>query len=1082
MIKNKLYPFIEKYINEYLFGFTKEQMNLAISKGELELNKINLRPDKINSIMDDSNVPFWIKVGLINKIYIGCSLMNIIGEIPLEVKIEGIDVILSPNYKWINENLKDDSSEPNEHVKKNPVGLDINNAEDLDIKFDTSIFNKESMEEIFKDKSLVSYLVNSLLNYLYDFYNMIHYAVTLKINKFRIRIEDDQLFTYEGKFVLGIKIENIKGKMGFKGNHKKDSLKIENLSVFWENEPKIIISNEYLSKSMIIGKLEKDYYDRIKDINFDLINNNENNPNIKLIIDGFSMTVNFGTKNTEVGKSDIFNIQDNLKKCYCQISSNELVINVYPEFLKSINHFTCFMSSFSVIEKIKKYRPNSRPFNINKNQKSINSSEKKEIVKNWLHYLIWRHKMLNKTLKENPIREEFKRFYNIYHKRVDVYKLMEKIRKNKEKKGNENKEEPNDNQKKKEENITPNKEKEAPISGYYEEIYTYDKFVTKHGEDKDSEKSKENYQKYLDKMIKKKYSNFSSVIEVKIKGFIINLHPSLNRSVDINNRIIINFSGLEMKIEVSQEQFNFNLGLLSIDIGTSDVIRGERVILCPTSYRTNFTNQKIDNNNNSNLMIISNSNSINSLIEEKNKGAGLTGLLKKYNPNHEEKTKIIEDALSKIGDEPKYNLKKINYENTTLRGKANLLLNSNPSVYSMLNYGTRKSYKTSQDNGEAYYNINNKTRNSSFARTIIGNYTMSDLGLKQKLKKQKNELNISQAINNYNTNMRKNTPLNNLRNSSENNLANSVNINKLRGKNKIILKSEKNNSEFNHSNSPLNFIEIYSNSKIGALNLNYIKYNNSFSLDDFSIQIGTIRLHLFPQYLIDMITIYLDFQKSQNSLQFKKSQVRSTDGGGMDGTKTLLKMRQGFIRILSELPDNQKSESIKEYINYLDNEIQKLLRFNEDIDIYPFFELNYLFSFFPKGIKFYFDYENIECVYYNKMEKMLGKFMISPYNINLSISLSKLVASFFGITLEINNLLESKVMMEKLIDKCQKMLNDKKDLVELIIEPCYKTIKEELLNNGIFDREILNNIKENNDLQISQIKKSVNKLPIVNKK
>ena len=44
---------------------------------------------------------------------------------------------------------------------------------------------------------------------------------------------------------------------------------------------------------MIIGKLEKDYYDRIKNIHFDLINNSDNNPNIKQIVDGFSMTVIF---------------------------------------------------------------------------------------------------------------------------------------------------------------------------------------------------------------------------------------------------------------------------------------------------------------------------------------------------------------------------------------------------------------------------------------------------------------------------------------------------------------------------------------------------------------------------------------------------------------------------------------------------------------------------------------------------------------------------------------------------------------------------------------------------------------------
>ena len=1081
MIKNQLYPYIEKYINEYLYGFTKEQMNLAITKGELELNKINLRPDKINTMMDESNVPFWIKVGLINKIYVGCSLMNIIGEIPLEAKIENIDVILSPSYKWINKNLNDISSELNEYIGQNPLGFDLNNNDNLEIKFDTSIFNKQSMEEIFKDKSLVSNLVNSILKSLYDFYNMINFAVTLKINKFRIRIEDDQLFSYYGKFVLGIKIENIKCKLGFKGNQKKNSLKIENLSVFWENEPKIIISNEILSKSMVIGKIDKEYYNKIEGINFDAINS-ENNPNIKLIVDGFCMTINFGTKSTEVGKTDIFNIQDNLKKCYFQISSNELVINVYPEFLNSINHFTSFMSNFSVIEKIKKYRPDRRPFDINKNQKTLSGNEKKEIVKNWLYYFIWKHKMLNKTetLKENPIRAEFNRFYNIYHKRVDVFQLMEKMKKLKEEKEkkeeNENKDGPKDNSKNKEENVTPAKEKETPIDGYYEEIYTFDQYINKYGGQKDSEKSSENYKKYLDRMIKKKYSNFSSIIEINIKGLVLNLHPSLNRSVDINNKILVNFAGIEMKIEVSQEQFNFNLGLLSIDIGPSDIIHGERVILCPTSHRTIFTNQKNDVNN-SNLMIISNSSTINTLIEEKNKRAGLTGLLKKFNPNHEEKIKIIEDALSKVGDEPKYNIKKYNFENATLKASPNILLNSNASVYSVMNFGTRLSYKTRQDNDEQMY-INNIPRNSSFAKTIIGNYSRNDLGLKYKLNKQKNELSISQAINTYNVNKRKNTPNEKLRNSSENNLMNTANDLNIRTRNKILLKSNKNNTDINHNNSPLNLIEIYSNSKIGALKLNYTKNNNSFSLDDFSIQIGTIRLHLFPQYLIDMITIFLDYQKSQNRPQFKKSQIRSTDGGGMEGEKSLLKMRQDFLQILLGIPDYEQKEWIKEYMKYLKNEIQKLLRFNQDIDIKPFFELNYLFSFFPKGIKFFFDYENIECVYYNKMEKMLGKFMISPYNINLSISLSKIVASFLGINIEINNLMESKVMMEKLMDKCQKMLNDKKDIIELIIEPCYSTIKEEILKSGIFGDD-KNNI---NDSQKIRIKKVVNKLPIVDTK
>ena len=1084
MIRNQLYPYIEKYINDYLYGFTKEQMNLAITQGKLELNSINLRPDAINKIMNENNIPFWIKAGLINKIYVGCSLMNIIGEIPLEATIEGIDIILSPSYKWINENLEIIRG-ISEYIKENPIGLDLNDNDNLSKKFDTSIFNKSNIEEIFKDKTIISNLANSLLKSLYDFYNMTNYAVILKINKFRIRIEDDELFNYEGKFVLGIKIENIICKMGFKGSQKKNSLKIENFSVFWENQPQIIIKNEFLNKSMILGKIGADYYDQIKSINFNIINDNYKNFNIKLIIDNFSMTINFGTKNKEKGTADIFNIQDNLKKTYFQISSNELIINIYPEFLKVINHFSSFSSNFSVIEKIKKYRPNKRPYDINKNEATLNNKTKKEIVKNWLHYFIWKNKIQKKSdvLSENPFRAEFNRFYNIYHKRVDVYELLEKIKeKEKEKeKENGNKEESKENN-----NIDNNKDNnENEISGLYEEIYTFDKYVKKYRRDKDSDKTKEDYEKYLDKKLKKKYSDFSSTIEMLIKGFIINLHPSLNRNIDINNNIVINFSGIDIKIGISPEQFNFNLGLQTIDIGTRELIYGERVILCPTSYRTNLLNQD-KGIYNSNIIITPTDNNINTIHEQQKREAGLTGLIKKFNPNHEEKIKIIDDALSKIGDEPK-NIKNFYYEyntnnkTTTLRNRPNILLNSNATVngFNKIN-NLRKSYVTKI--GESNY-YSGKPRNSSFAKTIIENFNETDLRLKQKLNKQKNELNISQAINNYNTNnsnKRNNTPLNNGRNTSVSNLMNSYSTIKLKSKNKFIFKDNNTNTNTKNNNSPLGFLEIYSNSKIGELKLKYIKYNNSFSLDDFSIQVGTIRLHPFFQYITEMITIFLDYQKSQNKPQIKTSQIKSVDGGGMDGTKNLLKMRQQFYEILSELPDNEKTKTIKDYINYLENENDKLLKFNKDIDIKPFFEINYLFSFFPKGIKFYFDYENIECVYYNKVHKVLGKFMISPYTINISISLSKIIANFFGINIEINNLMESKTFIEKLMDKCQKMLNDKKDLIQIIIEPCYEAIKDELVNEGLFDGDIYKNININN-IQKS-IKKSINKLPIVNKK
>ena len=1073
MIRNQLYPYIEKYINDYLYGFTKQQMNLALIEGKLELKKINIRPDAVNKIMNENNVPFWIKAGLIHKIYIGCSLMNLIGEIPLEATIEGIDIVLCPSYKWINKYFSID-----EFTKKNPIGLDLNDNEDLKNKFDTSVFNKPNLEEIFKDKTVISNLVNSILKSLYDFYNMPNFAVILKINKIRIRIEDDELFNYEGNFVLGIKIESITTKMGFKGTMKKNSVKIENFSIYWEKNPKLIIKNEYLNNSMLSGKLDDEYYNLIKEINFDSIDDNKSNENIKMIIDNFNMTINFGTLKKEEGNGDIFDDQNVTKKCYFQISSNELVINIYPEFLKAINHFSSFSSSFSVIEKIKQYRPDKKPIYRNLKEKGMDkkfNDEKKNIVRNWLHYIIWKHKIQNKKedLIENPFRAEFNRFYNIYYKKANIFEIMEKMKeKNKEDKENEKEEEKKDDENKEKANTnTP----ETGTPDGKEEIITYEQFISNFGGDKNSKKLQEKYKNYLNEMIKNKYHNFSSIIEILIKGFIINIHPSLERNVDISNNITINTSGIDVKIDVSPEQFNFGFGVLSVDIGPSDTIYGERVILNPTSYRQNITEKNLPMDNN-NMINTPGENDMYLYNENLKSKAGLTGLINKYNPNQEEKLKIIDDALNNIRDNKNYaynisrynnyeNTLKDNYNNSTLRAKPNTLL------YSM-NINPRMSYATMM--GNTYTELK-KPRNSSFAKTIIENCNETDLRMKQKLKKQKNELNISQAINNYNSNIsskRKFTPLNHMRNSSVSNLSYSISNYKFKSGNKFVFKSHKNN---NNNNSPLNFIEIYSNSKIGALKLKYIKYNNSFSMDDFSIQLGTIRFHPFPQYIFDMISIFLDYKN--DTPQIKKSQIRSTDGGGMDGNKILFKLRQQLYRILSELDNKEKTESIKEYMNYLNNEIQKLQNFNEDVDTYPYFELNYLFSFFPKGIKFYFDYENIECVYYNDHHKMLGKFMISPFVINVSISLSKIIANIFGFNIEINNLIESKKLVEKLGEECKNMMNQKKDMVKLIIEPCYEAIKTELIKEGVFDDNVLKNQNEK-----IEFKKVNRKLPLVKKK
>ena len=257
ILKNKLYPYIEKHINEYLHGFVKERIDIELTKGEVTLEKLSLRPDTINKIMDEANVPFWIKVGLITKIYVGASVLSVIGEIPLEVEIDGIDIILSPSYKWIIKNidkLKNKEGEKNLETP-NPLGNDI--FDKKPDEFDTSIFNIKKIQEIFKDKTGISNALNGLFKSLYSFYLSPNFSAVIKIKNVHIRFEDDELMNYNGDIAYGLKVNLIQIKVGCKGNMKKDAIKLESLDIYWENNARILIPSNFLNSCIEDGKLQE---------------------------------------------------------------------------------------------------------------------------------------------------------------------------------------------------------------------------------------------------------------------------------------------------------------------------------------------------------------------------------------------------------------------------------------------------------------------------------------------------------------------------------------------------------------------------------------------------------------------------------------------------------------------------------------------------------------------------------------------------------------------------------------------------------------------------------------------------------
>ena len=620
MIKNQLYPYIESYINEFLYGFTKEQLDVGVMKGLIKLESINLRPDGINEKMDERNLPFWIKAGLISKISIGCSIMNFIGEKPLDIIIEGLDIIITPSYKWIIKNM-DSFIIENKIQMKSKYEPNDNNSMDIFTKkinvLDNSIFKKEFIEEIFKDKTKISKEINKFFKFCYTFYYTKNFSINLNIKNLHIRFEDDQLINYTGDIALGCKIDSLELILSSEGIMKKDSLKISKLNIYWENPAKILIPSNLLHMSINDGKLDEKYYTNLKKIKFEQF---KYKPNTKFIIENFSFIVKFGTRIVNKGKIDLFGKNSNDYKLYVQFASNEINLNFYPDLLIINDNYNKFVSEFSVIEQVQDFKPMKKPYNIkdknfiefmqflnqNKYQKSYTNFmfKKKMIVRDWLFYFYWCQKCKLSLIgrKINPLRMEFSRFYSLCFTNNDFH--CDSIAPdNIENKNNNN-------------NNIQNEENKVGIEDYNPEKI-----------------------------------NISYISDILIKGFVINIHPLVKTSnLDFTSMKI---GGIEMKISLMKAQFEFNLNCKSIIVGPSKLSIGEKVFISNTSRkkREQLNNSEISNINSNDYM----ENNYSKILNDIEENTGLTGLMQKYNPNYKLKLKVIDDALEKIGNNRKKN-------------------------------------------------------------------------------------------------------------------------------------------------------------------------------------------------------------------------------------------------------------------------------------------------------------------------------------------------------------------------------------------------------------------------------------------
>lgn len=146
--------------------------------------------------------------------------------------------------------------------------------------------------------------------------------------------------------------------------------------------------------------------------------------------------------------------------------------------------------------------------------------------------------------------------------------------------------------------------------------------------------------------------NISYIGDMSIKGFSINLHPSIKTSnLDFTSMKI---GGIEIKISLIKTQFDFSLNCKSIIFGPSKLNIGEKVYISNTSRKKReqlLNNTQISNYNSNDYM----ENTYSKILNNIEENTGLSGLIQKYNPNYKMKLKVIDDALEKIGNSRKKN-------------------------------------------------------------------------------------------------------------------------------------------------------------------------------------------------------------------------------------------------------------------------------------------------------------------------------------------------------------------------------------------------------------------------------------------
>ena len=77
MLIRRLYEKLKDKLSEYCFGFDEQQLDVGFFGGGANLTDLIFQPKKINELLEEQNLPFSLKAGMIGRLDISVSFPHI---------------------------------------------------------------------------------------------------------------------------------------------------------------------------------------------------------------------------------------------------------------------------------------------------------------------------------------------------------------------------------------------------------------------------------------------------------------------------------------------------------------------------------------------------------------------------------------------------------------------------------------------------------------------------------------------------------------------------------------------------------------------------------------------------------------------------------------------------------------------------------------------------------------------------------------------------------------------------------------------------------------------------------------------